>query len=104
MQSTRDIIVIGASAGGLSALTELVGLLPPTLPAAIFIVTHMSPDADSYLGEILSRAGPLKAAIPEDKDPIQSGRIYVAAPDRHLLVEPGHVRLIRGPRENRHRP
>jgi two-component system chemotaxis response regulator CheB len=100
----RDIVVIGASAGGISTLKELVALLPADLPSAIFIVQHMSPGAQSLLPQILARSGPLPASSPEDREVIRPGHIYVARPDNHLLLEGEHVRVVRGPRENRHRP
>jgi len=100
----RDIIVIGASAGGLIAFETLVSQLPSNIPAAIFIVWHISPDYPSILPEILARATLLPVAHAIEREPLKPGRIYVAPPDHHLLVEPGYVRLSRGPRENRFRP
>ncbi|HET6765688.1 MAG TPA: chemotaxis protein CheB [Longimicrobiaceae bacterium] len=100
----HDIVVIGASAGGVEALARLVSFLPPDLPAALFAVVHIPPDATSVLPEILSRRGPLPAAHARDGEPIQPGRIYLAPPDRHLLVKDGHLRCTRGPRENATRP
>lgn len=102
--ATRDIIVIGASAGGLEAMRKLIRQLPGDLPAAIFIAWHISPESPSLLPEILSNAGELPAAHPQDFEEIQHRRIYVAPPDHHLLVEPGQVRITRGPKENRFRP
>ena len=98
------MIVVGASAGGVEALTALMSGLPADFPAAVFVVLHLAPQAPSVLPRILSRAGPLKAVHPEDGMRIQRGKVYVALPDRHLLVEEGRVRLSPGPRENRHRP
>ena len=100
----RDIIVVGASAGGVEALSGLAESLPADLPAAVFVVLHLPPDARSLLPQILDRAGPLPAAHPADGAPIEHGRIYVAPPDHHLLVHRGTVRVVRGPRENGHRP
>jgi two-component system chemotaxis response regulator CheB len=100
----RDIIVIGASAGGLEALKSLVARLPASLPAAVFIVWHTTPDGPGLLPEILSAAGALQVRHGIDGEPILPGRIYVAPPDHHLLVEPERVRLTRGPKENRFRP
>ncbi|WP_036484120.1 chemotaxis protein CheB [Myxosarcina sp. GI1] len=102
--SEYKIIVVGASAGGVETLKQLVGGLPADLPAAIFVVLHLSPYGNSALPEILNRAGLLKAIRPEDGEAIQSGRIYVAPPNRHLLVESGFVRLSYGPKENGTRP
>src|SRR5947207_243562 len=102
--SGRDIIVIGASAGGIEALTGLVGALPGDLTAAMFVVVHLQPNSPSHLPAILRRVGRLSAHHPKDGERIRPGQIYVAPPDHHLLVEPGRVRLGRGPRENRFRP
>lgn len=100
----KDIVVVGASAGGMEALQKLVSHLPPDLPAALFIVWHLSPGAKSILPQILSRAGPLKAVHPQDGDPIKPGRIYVAPNDHHMLLEKDYIRIARGPKENRFRP
>ena len=100
----HDIIVIGASAGGVETLTKLVGALPSDLPATIFIVLHIPAQGPSLLPEILSRSGPLKAISPEDGEELRHGIIYVAPPDRHLLIECERVRVVHGPKENRHRP
>lgn len=100
----RDIVVIGASAGGIEALTGLVRQLPADLGASIFVVLHLAPDQKSVLPRILSSAGKLPAKHARDGEPIVADRIYVAQPDHHLLVHESHVRVVRGPRENGHRP
>src|SRR5207244_2427388 len=100
----RDIIVVGASAGGVEALATLVRGLPADLPAAVFVVLHVPPHGTSVLPQILTRAGRLPAKHAVDGEAIQAGRIYVAPPDHHLLVKPGYVRVAHGPRENGHRP
>ena len=101
----KEIIVIGASSGGIDALKELVSALPRDLKASIFIVLHVAPYSLGILPEILERAGRLPAANARDWETIEQGRIYVAPPDHHLLVEAsGYVRVTRGPRENRFRP
>ena len=100
----RDIIVIGASSGGIEALRTIVAELPKDFPAAVFVVVHTGPDSPGILHQILTRAGDLEALDPQDGEQIVPGRIYVAPPDRHLLVEPGNVCLSRGPKENRFRP
>ena len=101
---SRDIMVIGASAGGIEALLRLVDDLPRDLPAALFVVVHIPPHAVSRLPEILSRNGPLPAIHARDGEAIAAGHIYVAPPNRHLLVRAGHVELSIGPRENHTRP
>lgn len=98
------IIVIGASAGGFKVLQQLAADLPPDLPAALFIVWHISPESHGVLPQALERAGPLPAANATDGEAISAGRIYVAPPDHHLLVERGRVRITRGPKEHRFRP
>ena len=100
----RDIIVIGGSAGGVEALQRIVAALPPQLEAAVFAVVHFPSDGTSFLPQILLRSGRFPAVHPEDGTAIRRGVIYVAPPDRHLTLQPGHVRLSRGPRENGHRP
>jgi two-component system chemotaxis response regulator CheB len=100
----HDIIVLGASAGGVDALGKVVRGLPPGLPASLFVVCHFPPGGRSVLPHLLSRSGPLLAQHAQDGEPTYPGHIYVAPPDYHLLLTPGHVRLSHGPRENRLRP
>lgn len=102
--ATRDTIVIGASAGGVQALLKLVADLPPDLPAAVFIVLHIPSDAPSLLPAILARDSKLNVAHAINGEEIKRGRVYVAPPDHHLLLEPGYVKLVHGPKENLHRP
>jgi two-component system, chemotaxis family, protein-glutamate methylesterase/glutaminase len=102
--ASRDIILIGASAGGVQALSELIGGLPADLPAAVFIVLHVSPYGRSAMPVILSRAGKLPAVHATDGEPVQMGRVYVAPPDHHLVLQDGLVRLSRAPTENAQRP
>jgi two-component system chemotaxis response regulator CheB len=100
----HDIVVLGASAGGVELLLDLVHELPARLPASLFVVVHTTPNFQSPLPELLSRRGPLEAVHPLHGDAIVPGRIYVAPPDTHLQVEPGFVQVVRGPKENGHRP
>lgn len=100
----QDVIVVGASAGGVEALLKLVAGLPADLPAAVFVVVHTAPDNPGILPKILARAGKLPVVMPEDLTVIERGRIYVARPDHHLLVKPGYLRTPRGPQENSFRP
>jgi two-component system chemotaxis response regulator CheB len=100
----HDIVVVGASAGGVEALAELAASLPADLPAAVFVVLHIPATGTSALPDILSRHGPLPASHVKDGELIERGRIYVAPPDHHALLRAGQVRLTRGPRENGHRP
>ncbi len=100
----HDIIVIGTSAGGLKALGMVLGALPSTLNAALFIVQHLAADKPSILPQILTDVGVLPASHPIDGESIQTGHIYVAPPDYHLLVNQGIMRVLHGPQENRFRP
>jgi two-component system chemotaxis response regulator CheB len=102
---TRDIVVVGTSAGGVDALTQLARGLPPGFPASLFVVCHFPPGARSVLPQILSRAGPVLATHATDGEAFAPGHLYVAPPDFHLVLEPdGRMRLTRGARENNHRP
>jgi two-component system, chemotaxis family, protein-glutamate methylesterase/glutaminase len=98
----HDIIVIGASAGGLQALQRLLSDLPADLPAAVFIVLHIG--ASSHLAQVLGRTGVLPVLRAESGVPIERGRVYVAVPGVHLLLHDDHILLRRGPRENLARP
>ena len=100
----HDIVVIGGSLGAIGTLKEIVRGLPRDLSAAVFVVVHIPPDTPSLLPTVLSRLGPIPAVSPSDGDRIEGGYIYVAPPDHHLTIEPGIIRVLRGPRENRHRP
>src|ERR687885_736367 len=101
---SHDIIVVGASAGGVEALSQLVANLPVDLPATIFVVIHIPAQGKSYLPQILSRKGLLLATHAKDGEEIAPGRIYVAPTDYHLLVKRGFMRLVKGPKENSCRP
>jgi two-component system chemotaxis response regulator CheB len=100
----RRIVVVGASAGGVESLSALVASLAPDLDAALFIVLHIPPNQVSRLPQILNDKGALAAKHPADGEEIHAGRIYVAPPDHHLLVQDSHILVTRGPKENRHRP
>jgi two-component system chemotaxis response regulator CheB len=102
--ATKDIIVIGSSAGGVEALQRLCAALPADLPACVFIAQHLSPSSKSLLPLLLDRAGPLPAVMPVDGQAIEAGHIYVAGPDRHMLLRDGKVLMRRGPYESRTRP
>jgi two-component system, chemotaxis family, protein-glutamate methylesterase/glutaminase len=100
----RDVIVVGASTGGVDALRRLAAALPRDLPAAVFVVVHGGAETRNYLADLLTAAGPLPAVTAEEGMPIARGRIYIAPSDRHLLVGHDHVHVRRGPKENRTRP
>src|SRR3982751_1315050 len=100
----KHIVVIGTSAGGIEALRTLVGELPKDFPAPICIVMHTAPQSPGILPDILARSGHLPATNVKNGERLRAGRLYVAPPDYHLLIEPGIVRTTKGPRENRFRP
>jgi two-component system, chemotaxis family, protein-glutamate methylesterase/glutaminase len=100
----HDVIVVGASSGGVEALTKVLGSLPADLAAAVFVVLHVNPEAPSYLPSILNRAGRLPAAHAVDQEPIRRGRVYVAPPGLQMYVHRGRIAVRRAPVENLHRP
>lgn len=100
----RDLIVIGASAGGVEALRTVVAGLPADLPAAVLVVLHVPSDARSELPTILSRISRLPVAHAHVDEPLVPGTITVAPPDRHLTVRGERLHLSSGPRVNGHRP
>ena len=100
----QDIIVVGASAGGVEALSRLVAELPEDLPAAMFIVLHMGANTGTVLPRILGRQTKIPVDHPRDGETIEPNRIYVAVPDHHLLIREGTIGVATGPRENGHRP
>jgi two-component system, chemotaxis family, protein-glutamate methylesterase/glutaminase len=101
---SHHLVVIGASAGGVEALRELVRGLPADFPAAVLVVLHLPALGTSLLPGILERAGALPAKQAEDGEPLEGGRIYVAPPDHHLTVFDSRLRVDSGPAVNGHRP
>jgi two-component system chemotaxis response regulator CheB len=100
----QNLIVVGASNGGLEAFSYIAACLPADLPAAVALVVHVDAASPPLLATLVDRAGPLRARTAKDGEPLQAGRIYVAPPDVHLLVDDGALRLSRTARENRTRP
>ena len=97
--------MIGTSGGGVEALKTLVSGLPKDLPAAVFAVMHIQPSRRSAMPEILSANGQLKVLSPEYSQAFQHGRLYIAPPDFHLLLEPDErLALWHGPKETYFRP
>jgi two-component system chemotaxis response regulator CheB len=101
--TTRDIVVVGASAGGVEALSVLMAGLPPDFPAAVFVVLHLM-GGRSMLAPILSRSGPLPATAARDGERFAHSHIYVSPPNFHMVLEEGLIRLTQGPREKGCRP
>jgi two-component system, chemotaxis family, protein-glutamate methylesterase/glutaminase len=104
LMHARDIIVIGGSAGALPPLLTITAQLPIGLRASIFVVLHRSPDSIDMLGSLLGKNTHLAVGSCVDGHPLESGMIYVAPPDRHLIVKENHIRITKGPRENQWRP
>jgi two-component system, chemotaxis family, protein-glutamate methylesterase/glutaminase len=100
----RGVVAVGASAGGVEALIRFAAGLPADLPFAVVVVLHLPPNAPSVLAPIIDRSGPLPATTAVDDAKLEAGHIYVAAPDRHLLVFDHRIVLSEGPTENRYRP
>jgi two-component system chemotaxis response regulator CheB len=100
----RDVVVVGASAGGVEALRTMVAGLPADLRASVLVVLHMPAGGTSALPAILNRVGTLPATVARNGEPLEYGRIYVSRPDHHLLVMGNSVALSHGPTENGHRP
>jgi two-component system, chemotaxis family, protein-glutamate methylesterase/glutaminase len=102
--SNRDLIAIGTSAGGVEALLKLAAKLTPDIPATILVTIHLAAQFRSELDRLLSRAGPLPAHFARDGEKYRRGTIYLAPPDRHLLIEGERLYLGSGSRENNVRP
>ncbi|MEJ2870993.1 chemotaxis protein CheB [Actinomycetospora sp. OC33-EN08] len=98
------VVGIGASAGGIEALRVVLAGLPADFGAAVLVVVHQSDTAPGRLAELLDRRCPLPVAPARDGEPVEPGRVHVAVPGHHLLIEKGTLRVPRGPRENGHRP
>lgn len=102
--AAHDIVVIAASAGGLVPLTAIVRGLPGDFPGSLFIVMHTHPSGAGLLATILGRSSSMPVVSPVQHQPIARGVVYVAPPDRHLLLGPGYIRLDHGPKEHYTRP
>ena len=103
-RSAERLIAIGTSAGGVEALTRLVAELPPDLPAAVAVLLHLPADVPSHLAYVLARAGVLPAMEARDGELLRPGRILVASPGHHLVVQHGRAWLLDGGRVNWVRP
>jgi two-component system chemotaxis response regulator CheB len=98
------VLAIGASAGGVEPLSEIVQLLPLSLALSVLIVVHINPSRPSLLATLLGRVSDYDVTEAVEAEPLEAGHIYVAPPDHHLTVVQERVRLTRHPRENRARP
>jgi two-component system chemotaxis response regulator CheB len=100
----RDLVVIGASAGGVAAVGEICAALPRDFPAAVVVAMHLATSARSHLTSIFARHSKLDVVTASDGDALRPGAIHVAPPDHHTVIRDGRIGLNHGPRENRHRP
>lgn len=100
----KNLIVMGASAGGVETFRKIVDKLPANLDAAVFVILHLGSEGPTLLPSILARHADISVAEALDNAPIENGKLYVAVPDFHLTFEDSHMCVHRGPKENRHRP
>lgn len=99
-----DVVVVGASAGGVSALQTLIGGLAPDVGVAILVVLHISPTGSSVLADILRRRSDLRVLAAPDEIPLERGTVLVAPPDHHLVVSGAVARTVRSAKVKGHRP
>lgn len=97
MTATASIIVVGASWGGLAALSRLVGALPDDFGVPVAVVQHRSKNADTLLASLLQDVTGLRVVDVEDKEPLEPGSVYVAPANYHMLVDSGHFTLTTDP-------
>jgi two-component system chemotaxis response regulator CheB len=100
----RDIVVVGASAGGVTALQKVAAGIPAGFEGSVCMVLHLLPRSESLLPGLITRAGARTAVHPADQARLAPGSVYIAPPDRHLEMQDGVVRITKGPKENCHRP
>ncbi|MBV8819474.1 MAG: chemotaxis protein CheB, partial [Acidobacteriaceae bacterium] len=100
----RDVVVIGGSAGSISVLRTLVSSLAEDISAAIFIIVHSPPRTGNQLTQMLQKYARIPVREASDGAALEHGVIYVAQPDRHVLIADGHMHSTRGPKEGLHRP
>ncbi len=103
-RNPKKIVLLGGSAGGIEAIGAVLKALPADIDAAVFVVIHLNPSVPSMLAQVLDRRTALNVVHAQDGEEIRSGTVYVAPPDRHLMIHEGQVKLGRGPRENNFRP
>src|SRR3954454_6486513 len=100
----KNVVVVGGSAGVIDGLRAFIEGFPADLNAAILLVTHLSTRGQNHIADLINRAGRLTAVDARDGQQLETATVYVAQPDRHLLVADGHIHLTRGPKEGLHRP
>ena len=104
MRTRRDLVAVGGSAGGFTALKTLLSELPAGLDAAVFVTLHFASHEVGRAVDLLATHSALPLRTAEDEQPIERGTVTFAPSDAHLLLGPAHVHLRRGPRENGFRP
>lgn len=100
----HDIVVLGASAGGIEPLKVVLAALPRDLPAALFAVVHLSPHSENRLAESFAAVTPLRVQTAEGNECVEHGQVVIARADHHLVVKIDHIEVTQGPRENQWRP
>ena len=104
-QSTiRNLVVIAASAGGISPLTQVISQLPKGLEAAVIVVQHLSAKRETALPEMLNRQSKLQVSLAEDGMALEAGKVYIAEPGKHLLVEGEFLSVVFSERVHYVRP
>lgn len=104
MKDPGWLVVVGASAGGVEALSAFFAALPTDIDAAFLVVLHIPPHTESRLQDVLGRQTTMPVSAAGDRDAIRAGHVYVGRADMHLTVDGRRLRLTRGPRECRARP
>lgn len=104
MIGLTSIVVVGASWGGLAALSRLIGDLPADFEVPLAVVQHRSRHADNLLANLLQGATSLKVIDVEDKEPLLAGNVYVAPANYHMLIEHDHFSLSTEPMVRFSRP
>jgi two-component system chemotaxis response regulator CheB len=103
--STTPVVVIGAAAVELAETIDLLAELSPQFPAPVLIAIHsLAPEQSAAALTALSQAAKLTCAYAQDRECIIPGRVYIAPPDKHMLVAGDELRVIFGPKENCNRP
>lgn len=92
-QRKFDVVALGASAGGLNAISRVLGGLSKDFPGSVVVVQHLSPAHKSWMSSLLGRNSPLKVKQAEDGDVLRPGTVYTGPPDKHLLVQSGRIQL-----------